>query len=314
MTWFSNLPSLIKIKFLLALVALSLLPGKNHYYLLNLADSKPLVRQVNYQFPPLSDYPVNQTQVPAPFLSSRSALVIDADTKTVLFEKNPDFKLLPASVTKIMTGLIVLESYPLDEIITITTVGVTGQGMKLELGERITIENLLYGLLVQSGNDAAAVLAQHHPDGEDGFIQAMNQKAQSFNLENTQFQNATGLDAYGHYTTVHDLGLLAAQAMQNPVFAKMVSISGITVSDVDNTVFHELETINQLLGKVSGLSGIKTGWTELAGECLVTYTTRDGRTIITVVLGSLDRFGESSQLIDWAFTNHQWQGPPATRS
>jgi D-alanyl-D-alanine carboxypeptidase (penicillin-binding protein 5/6) len=297
----------LKIKIVLAFLFLSLLPGRNYYYSLDLNSHQPLVRSINQPLDSPSQYPVNFTGIPAPNLTARSAIVVDVDSKTILFNKNPDLKLLPASTTKIMTGLIVIENYDLDDIVTITSVSDTGQKMDLEIGERITVENLLYGLLVQSGNDAATALAQFHPDGQDAFIALMNQKLKDLNLHDTQFTNAAGLDAYGHYTTVHDLSLLAAVAMKNPQFKKIVSTQGITVSDVDQTIFHQLEAINELLGQIRGLAGIKTGWTELAGECLVTYIKRGDKQIITVVLGSQDRFGETQQLIDWAFTNHQWK-------
>jgi len=166
---------------------------------------------------------------------------------------------------------------------------------------------LLYGLLVQSANDAATVLAQNYPGGEDAFIAAMNNKAVSLGLTATHFTNASGLDAYGHYTTAHDLALIAAAAMTNPVFKKIVATQGISVSDVDFTITHELTTINQLLGVVPGLAGVKTGWTEQAGECFVAYVDRGGRQFIIVVLGSDDRFGETQQLIDWVFANFQFQ-------
>jgi len=297
----------LKIKIVLAFLFLSLLPGRNYYYSLDLNSHQPLVRSINQPLDSPSQYPVNFTGVPAPNLTARSAIIVDVDSKTILFNKNPDLKLLPASTTKIMTGLIVIENYDLDDIVTITSVSDTGQKMDLEIGERITVESLLYGLLVQSGNDAATALAQFHPGGQDAFIALMNQKLKDLNLHDTQFTNAAGLDAYGHYTTVHDLSLLAAAAMKNPQFKKIVSTQGITVSDVDQTIFHQLEAINELLGQIRGLAGIKTGWTELAGECLVTYIKRGDKQIITVVLGSQDRFGETQQLIDWAFTNHQWK-------
>jgi len=303
----------LKLKFVLAFIFLGLIPAPNYYNSLDLSGSNPLVRSVNHPFAYTSKYPVNQANISAPDLSARSAIVIDVSSKTIMFKKNSDLKLLPASTTKVMTGLVVLEAYDLDEIVTIDALNNTGQIMELELNERITVENLLYGLLVQSANDAATALAQFHPDGQDGFIALMNQKAQDLHLSNTQFTNPSGLDAYGHYTTVHDLSLLAAEAMENSVFKRIVSTQGITVSDVDNSIFHELEAINQLLGEIPGLAGIKTGWTELAGECLVTYIKRDTHEIIAVVLGSQDRFGETRQLISWAFANHQWlEAPVAT--
>ncbi len=307
-------PSL-KIKVVLSFLFLSLLPARNYYNSLELNFNNPLVKKTNYQFISLSKYPVNKTKTLAPYLSARSAIVVDVNTKSILFAKNPDLKLLPASTTKIMTGLIVLENYDLDDIVLIESVNNTGQKMGLEMGEKITVENLLYGLLVQSGNDAATALAQFYPQGQDAFIDLMNQKAKDLNLHDTQFTNSAGLDAYGHYSTVHDLSLLAAVVMENETFKKIVSTQAITVSDVDNTISHELETINQLLGKISGLAGIKTGWTDLSGECLITYTKRGNQEIITVVLNSSDRFGESVSLIDWAFSNHQWlEVPLATHS
>lgn len=296
----------------LTFIFLAFLPGRSYPYIQSLSQPKPVVRPVNYLLLPPSSYPVNVTGVPAPYLSSRAAVVIDVDSKTVLFQKNPDLKLLPASTTKIMTALIALETYDLNDVITITTPVNTGQSMQLKTGEKITVENLLYGLLVASGNDAAVALAQNHPDGEDGFIAAMNQKAKILHLDNTHFTNAIGLDAYGHTTTVHDLALLTAEAIKTPTFKKIVATIGITVTDVDNTIVHELETINELLGKVPGVAGVKTGWTQFAGECLVAYTKRDNQEIITVVLGSFDRFAESASLINWAFSNHQWQELEAT--
>lgn len=310
--WIWSKPS-VRLNFILALAILSLIPGRNHFYDLDLGEDRPLVRPVNLFLPPAAEIPVNTTGVKAPGLTARSAVVIDVDSKTILYAKSPDLKLLPASTTKIMTGLVALEVYPLDKVITVTGVHQTGQVMKLKAGERITVENLLYGLLVESANDAATVLAQNFPGGEDAFIDAMNQKAKDLGLSNTNFTNASGLDAYGHYTSAHDLALIAAAAMGDPAFKKIVGTLGITVADVDNTVSHDLETINELLGKVPGLAGVKTGWTELAGECFVAYVKRGKRELISVVLGSGDRFGETSALINWAFSNHRWRVPtPAT--
>lgn len=310
--WIKSQPG-VKLNFILVFIGLSLLPGRNHYYDLDLGEARPLVRAVNLALPLLAEVPVNTTGVKAPGLTARSAVVIDVNSKTILYAKSPDLKLLPASTTKIMTALVALAAYPLDKVITIDSVHQTGQVMKLESGERITVQNLLYGLLVQSANDASTVLAQNFPGGEDAFIEAMNQKVKNLGLSNTNFTNASGLDAYGQYTTAHDLALIAAAAMGNPTFATIVGTLGITVADVDGTIIHDLETINQLLGEVPGLTGVKTGWTELAGECFVAYVSRGGHDLITVVLGSGNRFGETISLINWAYSNHRWRVPtPAT--
>ncbi|MFH0943355.1 MAG: D-alanyl-D-alanine carboxypeptidase family protein [Candidatus Beckwithbacteria bacterium] len=300
----------LKLNLILAAVLLALIPYKNDYYQLDLSQSKPLVRPTNYQFLPLSDYPVKIDNQPAPFITSRSAIIIDASSKTILYAKNPDLKLLPASTTKIMTALVALDNYQLNDILTINEIQTEPVVMKLEPGEKISVENLLYGLLVGSANDAALALAQNYPGGESNFIIAMNQKAIDLHLTSTQFTNPVGFDNFGQYTTVHDLSLLTAIAMDSPVIRRLVSTAVITVSDTDNTVTHKLENLNQLLGKVPGLSGVKTGFTQLAGECLVTYTKRDGRALIVVILSGSDRFIDAQSLIDWAFTHFTWQGLP----
>jgi D-alanyl-D-alanine carboxypeptidase len=304
----------LKISFILAAVFLSLIPGTNHYNQLVLSEGRPLVREAKFDLPTPVDYPVNVTKIPAPYLSARAAVVIDAESKVILFQKNPDQKLLPASTTKIMTALVVLDSYDLKKVIKIDTVHQTGQVMELEPGEKISVENLLYGLLVQSANDAATVLALNFPGGQDKFIEAMNDKAAALGLTRTHFTNSTGLDAYDHYTSAHDLALMGATAMRNPTFKKIVGTAGISVADTSNTVSHDLETINELLGVTPGLSGIKTGWAELAGECFVSFVSRGGHDLVTVVLGSADRFGETVTLIDWVYSNHRWQTvSPTTR-
>ena len=150
-------------------------------------------------------------------------------------------------------------------------------------------------------------LAQNYPGGYQQFVNRMNSTAQKLHASNTNFRNVSGVEQYGHVTTVRDLSIIARFAMQNPLFAKMVATKFITVNSSDGTIIHKLGNINELLGVVPGLIGIKTGWTENAGECLVTLTQRQGKSILTVILGSTDRFGESTSLIEWAFANHKWE-------
>ena len=126
-------------------------------------------------------------------------------------------------------------------------------------------------------------------------------------MDKTTFKNVSGVEQWQHMTTVRDLAVLAREAMKNEVIAKMVATKSITVADVSGETEHELENVNQLLGEVEGLRGLKTGWTTHAGECLITDTVREGKEIITVVLGSEDRFGESRSLIEWAYANHEWK-------
>jgi len=293
--------------FCLTLFIFCLIPAKNYYTDLDIAAQGPAVRAIAFDLPEISSYPVNITGQPAPQLTSLSALAIDVDSKTIIMAKNPDRQLFPASTTKIMTALVSLDHYQLSDVLEVKNVKNIGQVMELEKGERITVENLLYGLLVQSGNDAAYTLAENYPDGLENFIKAMNQKAKALHLDKTNFIDPAGIDNYSHLTTTHDLAILAAEAMQNPVFSRLVATAEIEVSDVSGEKTHLLTNINQLLGKVPGLKGIKTGWTGHAGECLVAYTEREGKKVITVVLASQDRFGETKELIDWVFNNHQWK-------
>lgn len=291
-----------KTNFILSAIFLSLIPVRRDFIQI-----APLVRPANFQFLPASDYPFNTAKLPVPVITARGVVVIDASSKAILYQKNPDLKLLPASTTKIMTALVALENYSLDEVITVDSVETEPVKMGLKTGQKITVENLLYGLLVGSANDAALALARHFPTGEAGFISAMNQKAKDLHLNNTQFTNPVGFDSFGQYTTVHDLSLLTAAATQSAVFNRLVSTISITVTDVDHTDSYELTSLNLLLGQVSGLSGVKTGFTQLAGECLVAFIQRQNHQIITVILGSNDRFGETRQLIDWVFANFSWQ-------
>ncbi len=242
-----------------------------------------------------------------PILSAQAALAIDLDSGITLYEKDPERPLLPASTTKIVTALVAMDYYKERDILTVHRVGVEGQKMGLVVGETITVENLLYGLLVYSANDAAEVLADNFPGGREDFIATMNLKAKELHLDNTHFSNPSGLDGNGHMATARDLIRVSEVAMSNPKFRKIVGTIEKEVASVDGKIKHKLVNINELLGKVEGVLGVKTGWTENARENLVTYLERNGKRIMTVLLASQDRFGETEELIDWIFNNYQWQ-------
>lgn len=301
-----------RINFFLAFFIFLFLPGPLIYPDNKLSAGRPVIRSLNIDLPQISAYPVNVTGVAVPNLSSSSVLVIDAQTKTIIYSKAPDLQLKPASTTKIMTALVSLDYYPLNKVLTVKNDYYPGQTMKLVKGEQMTVENLLYGLLVLSGNDAGYTLAENYSGGLDNFVQAMNQKAKKFHLEKTSFTNPVGLDEKNHFTTTHDLAILTSEAMKNPVFERLVDTKTITVADISGEKKHVLKNINELLGEVQGLKGVKTGWTEEAGECLVSYTERNDEKIITVVLGSLDRFGDTKKLIEWVFANFKWEPISAT--
>lgn len=270
----------------------------------------------NRDFPRL---PVLTEDSSFPLVSAQAALVVDWDSMVTLYEKNPDASLLPASTTKIVTALVAMDYYPDDVILEVGRVNVEGQKMGLRQGEKISAGNLLLGLLVYSANDAAEVLAQNYcaPGsfgevgfcGRDSFVIAMNQKAKDLNLENSFFANPTGLDGNGDKitSTAKDLVRISMVAMEIRRFADIVKTKEITVASVDGKISHKLYNINELVGQVDGVLGVKTGWTENARENLVTYIERDGHKIIIALLGSQDRFGETKELINWIFNAYRWE-------
>ncbi len=257
------------------------------------------------EFPPI---PVlNSSNSSFPMLSAEAALAVDLDSGMRLYEKNPDSPLLPASTTKIVTALVAMDYYPEGLVLKVGSIAVDGQKMGLVSGEEITVNNLLYGLLVFSGNDAAEVLAQNYPGGRDGFVTAMNLKAKQLSLTDSYFTNPSGLDGNGLKTSARDMVRVSVVAMKNQRFAQIVGTKEKVVTSLDGKIVHRLENINQLLGKIAGVMGVKTGWTEDARENLVTYVTRDNHPVVIALLGSQDRFGETKELIEWIFGNYDWK-------
>ncbi len=297
-----------KIFFLLVLGLFFLLsPGQNTYFSQGVGPQE-VIRRLPFTIPTPAPYPINITGiVPSTDISASGVVILDVASGVYLYKRNEEELLSPASTTKIMTALVALDHYSLDEVLTVQDAANNGQTMKLVPGERMTMENLLYGALIHSANDAAFTLAQNYPGGVDKFVQAMNQKAVALHLTNSHFTNSVGYDDVNHKMTPLDLARLASIALLNPIITKMVAIPQITISDVTHTYFHSLTNVNQLLGKIPGVGGIKTGWTEAAGENLVTLVERNSHKVIIVLLHSNDRFGETTKLIDWVFTNHRWE-------
>lgn len=241
-------------------------------------------------------------------ITARSAVVIDEKTGISLFEKNPNLKHLPASTTKLMTALVALEICEPQEAVVVKQVEKSGTQMGLEVGDQITVENLLYGLLIASGNDAAYILAQNCAPTMDIFVEKMNQRAKELGMTNTRFINPAGFDDDLQYSTALDLAELARVATANPLIAKIVKTKSTVVTDITGIRTYYLENVNKLLEVVDGVNGVKTGQTEGALEIVITKTNRGANGIIVSVLGSKDRFGESQMLIEWAFNNHIWLG------
>ncbi len=236
-----------------------------------------------------------------PDITAVGAYIIDLPTFTPVFQKNEHMKLYPASTTKIITALVTYDVYKPDDIITVKQPHEEGQLMGLIPGERITVENLLYGMLVHSGNDAAYALADNY--GFDKFIALMNKKAQDLGMKDSHFTNPAGLDDPSQLTTPFDLALAARALLNNPYLSKIVSTKEITISDVDFKIFHQLTTVNELLGEIQGVGGLKTGYTENAGENLVSFYKKNGHQFIIVILKSDHRFGDTKNLINWIEEN-----------
>lgn len=234
-------------------------------------------------------------------ISASSAALLDSDTNIVLFAKDGTLSFPTASTAKIMTALVALDYYHMDDVLTVFTAPVEGSVMGLHVGEQLTFRDLLYGMLLPSGNDAALSIAQNYPGGESAFIAKMNEKVRVFHLLNTHFADPTGLDDGGDYTTAIELARLGAIAMRNPIFAKIVGTSDKTVTTSMYT--YSLQNLNKLLG-TSNIVGVKTGSTKEAGEVLVTAkeivdpAPRFQRhTIIAVVMHSQDRFADTESLL-----------------
>lgn len=245
----------------------------------------------------------------APETSARSVYIIDVKSGVSLYEKNPNLKHLPASTTKLMTALVALEKCSPETVVTVGGVQKTGNQMGLAPGDQVTVENLTYGLLIKSGNDAAYALANSCAESYPKFIETMNEKAKALDMPNTHFANPAGFDDSLQYSTAADLAKLAKVAVGNPLIAKIVSTKSTVVTDVSSNKNYYLQNVNELLGEVNGVEGVKTGQTEGSMEILITKTTRNNNSIIVAVLGSSDRFAESKNLIEWSFGNYNWVSP-----
>ena len=208
--------------------------------------------------------------VTEPSINSRAAIVYDRNSGLVLFGKNENEKRKMASTTKIMTAIVVIENSNLDDIVTVSSkaAGTGGSRLGLHTNDKISVKNLLYGLLLCSGNDAAVALAEYVGKDVAGFANLMNAKAKELNLTNTHFVTPHGLDNDDHYTTAYELAVLANYALKNETFCKIVGTKNITISI--NNYSKTLSNTNELLGNLNGVYGVKTGFTNGANRCLVT--------------------------------------------
>lgn len=237
-------------------------------------------------------------------VSARSIAVYEKDSRAFVIEKNSTLRFSPASSAKIMTSLVALEAFGIDKILKAKNIDtVKGSTMGLFEGEEISVENLLYGLLLPSGNDAAFVIANSYPGGQSAFILRMNTKAWELKLSNTNFVDAAGFED-DNYTTANDLARLAAAALKNSEFRKIVSTKKKIVYDTSGKIPHDLKNLNKLLD-APGVYGVKTGFTDEAGGVLVTAIDVNKKTYIVVVLKSDDRFADTNDIIREVVQNLQ---------
>ena len=236
--------------------------------------------------------------VPASAISAQSAILIEAETGAVLYEHNAAQKLPMASTTKIMTAVVALENALLDDKIKVSALaaGTEGSSMYLKEGEIVTVRELLYGLMLSSGNDAANALAEHVGGTVADFVRMMNGKAAEIGMKNTSFATPSGLDGEGHYSTAYDMAILAAYALKNAVFAEIVATKAITIGE------RYLVNHNRLLFSYRYAIGVKTGYTIAAGRCLVSAARKDGVTLIAVTLSDRNDWNDHISMYETAFS------------
>ena len=236
-------------------------------------------------------------------VSAQGAVLLDADSGEVLLSLNENARLPMASTTKIMTALVALENYDISKTVSIPkgAVGIEGSSVYLFEGERMTMENLLYCLLLESANDAATAIAIEVAGSVEAFAQMMNDKAEQLRLNNTHFTNPHGLDDKEHYTSAHDLAIITREALQNPVFKTIVSTYKKTVPLNDTQGVRLLINHNRMLRMYDGTIGVKTGFTKRSGRCLVSAAERDGLTLIAVTINAPDDWRDHTAMLNYGF-------------
>src|SRR3989338_3214882 len=294
----------MKLRFYLLFVFYTLLflfyPGDSEYF---------KIFSYNRGFFSQTDKPIKLKTDPVPYLklpyypqiTAEGVYITDLPSFTPVFEKNPHQQFIPASTAKIITALVAADIYKPDDVLTVKRIITEGQVMDLLIGERLTAENLLYGTLVHSGNDAAYTLADNF--GLEKFLNLMKLKIEQLSMTDSHFVDPAGLEEYNQYTTPFDLALAARALLENNELKKMVATKDITIADVDYKYFHLLSNVNKLLGEVQGIGGLKTGFTENAKENLVSFYKSNGHQLIIVILKSEDRFEDTRQIITWINTN-----------
>lgn len=240
--------------------------------------------------------------------SGSSQIVIEAESGRVLSSYNKDLRLEMASTTKIATAIVAIENSSVDEVVEITDemTGIEGSSIYLRVGEKWTLRDLLYGLMLQSGNDAATAIAIACGGSVEGFVSKMNAFAEKLGLKNTHFDNPHGLHSDDHYTSAHDLATITAYALRNPLFAKIVSSKSYLVKSEDYPDGRYIYNKNKLLSSFEGANGVKTGYTTDSGRCFVGAAERNGMQLVSVVINCPDMWERTKALLSDAFSRYDY--------
>ncbi len=237
--------------------------------------------------------------------TAEAAIIIDSETGKILDGKNYNARLGMASTTKIMTGILAIEMTNMTDVVTIGKNPTLTEGSSIYLteGEQVTVETLIHGLLLKSGNDTAVALAEHISGNEKEFVKLMNKKAAELGLENTRFENPHGLYAENHYTTAYELAMLARYAMKNETFERIVNKPKYIEDPIGDRDIHYINNANKLISMYEEADGIKPGFTPETGRTLVGSATKDGWRVITVTLNCAEDWNEHKRMFDYAFGN-----------
>ncbi len=246
-----------------------------------------------------------------PPVTAASAVLMDTASGTLLWSRDPSARRAPASLTKIMTALVVRSHDSPAQVVVVSSLAAATPGSRMNViaGQRLSVDQLLYGLLLPSGNDAAVALAQGTSGSVAAFVAQMNARAAAMGLTGTHFVNPDGLDADGHFSTARDLATMALGLLGDPLLAQIVQTRHEVLRGANGTVLFDLTNLNQLLGSYPGADGVKTGTTPEAGENLIGSATRDGHRLLAVVLGSDDRYADARALLDSGWSHWRWLAP-----
>ncbi|NTV30475.1 D-alanyl-D-alanine carboxypeptidase [candidate division WWE3 bacterium] len=255
-------------------------------------------------------YPISISTEEVPSIKGTNAIVVDIPSRSILYQKSANERRSPASTTKIITALAILSQTNIEEWVKVPSnlyEKISGSMMKLAPGDELSRKDLLWGMLINSGNDAAYTLAQTYPNGEQALLSSMNSIMQSLHLNDSNFTNPVGFDDPNHYTSAFDLAQVTLEALHNPLFQQIVATSHMNiVSPSHPSISYNLTNTNELLTDTPGVLGVKTGWTEEAQGVLVTLINRSGHPILVVVMNSPQREKDSLALLEWVYRTHTW--------